>query len=58
MTRKPSEEGQKQPGAGPLGAEELYRRYLTLRAERDKSHKAGDHPVAELKKADRGGILS
>lgn len=58
MNRKPSDEGQRQPGAGPRGAEELYRHYLTLRAERDKSRNGADHPVTELKKADRRGILS
>ena len=58
MTRKPSDEGQRQPGAGPRGAEELYRRYLALRAERDKSRNDADNPVTELKKAGRGGILS
>ena len=58
MTQKPSEEGQRQPGAGALGAEELYRRYLLIRAERDKSRNETDHPVTEVKKAKSGDIHS
>jgi hypothetical protein len=58
MNQKSSEEGQRQPGAGPLGAEELYQRYLRLRAERNKTRNETDHPVTELKKADMGDILS
>jgi hypothetical protein len=37
MARKSSEKEQKQPGIGPLEAEELYRKYLRINAERDKS---------------------
>ena len=58
MTRKPSEEGHRQPVAGPVGAEELYRRYLSIRAEREKSRNKTNHPSTELKKADTGDILS
>jgi len=58
MTRKPSEKGQRQPGAGAADAEELYRRYLYIRAERDKSRNEADHPVTEVKKAKSGDILS
>ncbi len=58
MTQKPSEKGQRQPGAGALGAEELYRQYLLLRAERDKARNGGDNPVTEIKKAKSGDILS
>ena len=57
MTRKSSGEGQRQPGAGPVDAEELYRRYLQLRAERDALRNKPD-PVTELKKAKSGDILS
>jgi hypothetical protein len=58
MTRKPSEEGHRKPVAGPVGAEELYRRYLSIRAEREKSRNKTDPPATELKKADMGDILS
>jgi hypothetical protein len=59
MAGKSSEERQKQPVAGPpLDAEELYRRYLSIRAERDISRNGTDHSVTELKKANRGDILS
>jgi hypothetical protein len=58
MTPKPSEEGQTQAGAGALGAEELYRRYLRIRAERDTCRNKNQNPVTELKKADKGDILS
>ena len=58
MTRKPSEKGQQQPGAGAVDAETLYRQYLSLRAERDKPRNGTDHPVTEVKKAKSGDILS
>ena len=58
MTRKPSENEQMLPVPGPVGAEELYRRYLRIRAERDKSRNEADNPVTDLKKADMGDILS
>jgi len=58
MTRKPSEQREKQPVTGALDAETLYKRYLHLRAERDKSRNESNHPVTELKKANRGDILS
>jgi len=58
MTRKPSEEGEKQPVTGALDAETLYKRYLHLRAERDKLRTESNHQVRELKKANSGDILS
>jgi len=57
MTRKSSGEGQRQPGAGPVDAEELYRKYLHLRAERDALRNKPDPTVTELKKAKSGDIL-
>jgi hypothetical protein len=54
MTQKPSEEGKRQAGAGVLGAEELWRRYLRIRAERDTCRNETDNPVTKLKKADTG----
>jgi len=57
MTRKPSEEGQRPAGGGALGAEELYRRYLRIRAERDTCRNETDNPVTKLKQADTGNIL-
>jgi hypothetical protein len=36
MAQESSEEGKRQPDVRPLGAEELYRQYLRLRAERDR----------------------
>jgi len=45
MTRKPSEEGHRQSGAGAVDAEELYRRYLYIRAEAEKSRNEADQPV-------------
>jgi len=58
MTQTPSEEGQRQAGAGALGAEELYRRYLRIRAERDKARNMTDHPGTGIKKPDIGDILT
>ena len=58
MTRKSSEKGQRQPVVPPLDAEELYRRYLRIRAERDMSRNETDYTVTELKKANSGDILS
>jgi hypothetical protein len=59
MAGKFSEERQRQSVAGPpLDAEELYRRYLSIRAERDNSHEGTDHTVTELKKAQTGEFLS
>jgi len=58
MARRSSEKGQRQPVVEPLDAEELYRRYLRIRAERDMSRNETDHTVTELKKADSGDILS
>ena len=58
MTRKPSEKGQWRHVVGPVDAEELYQRYLALRAEREKSRDETDHPVTEIKKPKKGDILS
>jgi len=58
MTRKSSEKGQRQPVVPPLEAEELYRRYLRIRAERDMPRNETDYLVTELKKANSGDILS
>jgi len=58
MTRKSSEKGQRQPVVLPLDAEELYRRYLRIRAERDMPRNETDYSVTELKKANGGDILS
>jgi len=58
MTRKSSEKGQRQPVVPPLDAEELYRRYLRIRAERDMPRNENDYSVTELKKANGGDILS
>jgi hypothetical protein len=59
MAGKSSEDRQRQPVVRPpLDAEELYQRYLSLRAERDSSRNGTDHTVTELKKANTGDILS
>jgi hypothetical protein len=58
IPQKSSDKGQKQPVVPPLDAEELYRRYLRIRAERDMSGNDTDYTVTELKKVDRGNILS
>jgi len=58
MTRKLLEKGQRQTSAPPLDAEELYRRHLRIRAERDMSGNEIDYTVTESKKANRGDILS
>jgi hypothetical protein len=58
MTRKSSEKGQRQPVVPPLEAEELYRRYLRIRAERDMPRNETDYLVTELKKSNSGDILS
>jgi len=58
MTRKSSEKGQRQPVVPPLEAEELYRRYLRIRAERDTPRNETDYLVTELKKANSGDTLS
>jgi hypothetical protein len=58
MTRKSSEKGQRQPVVPPLDAEELYQRYLRIRAERDMPRNETDYLVTELKKSNSGDILS
>lgn len=57
IPQKFSDNGQKQPVVPPLDPEELYRRYLSIRAERSKSRKETEYTVTELKKADSGNIL-
>lgn len=47
---------QNQPVVPPLDAEELYRRYLSVRAERNMSRNEPDYTVTELKKADSGNV--
>ena len=56
IPNKSSDNGQKQPVAPPLDAEELYRRYLSIRAERSMLRKETEYKVTELKKADSGNI--
>ena len=62
MTRNSSEKGQTHPVVEVIGAEELYRRYLRIRAERDNARKESDLSLTEVKKevkkASRGDILS
>jgi hypothetical protein len=58
VAQKSSDEGQRQPVVGPLDAEELYRRYLRIRAEREISRNGTNHTVTEFKKANSGDILS
>jgi hypothetical protein len=58
MTRKPSEEEQRLPVAGAAGAEELYQRYLRIRAEKNKSRNEADHPITELQTVNSGDALS
>jgi len=58
IPQKSSDKGQKQPVVPPLDAEELYRRYLRIRAEKSTSGNETDYTVTELQKADRGDILS
>jgi hypothetical protein len=47
----------KQQVSPPLDPEELYQRYLSVRAERNRLKKEHEYPVTELKKADSGNIL-
>jgi len=58
IPQKSSEKGQKQPVVPPLDAEELYRRYLHIRAERGMTRNVTDYTVTELKKANSEDILS
>jgi hypothetical protein len=58
MTRKSSEKRQRQPGAGAVDAEELYRHYLRIRAKRDTSGNEADQTVTELKNTKSGDIHS
>ena len=61
LTQKSSKTGQREAVVPPIDAEELYRTYLKLRAERDVSRSSKeetDYPVSELKKAIGGDTLS
>ena len=58
MTRKSLEKEQRQPVAPPVDAEELYRRHLRIRAERDMIRNEIDYTGTEVKKANSGDILS
>jgi hypothetical protein len=57
IPQKSSENERKQPVVPPLDAEELYRRYLSIRAERSLSRNETDYTDTELTKADTGNIL-
>jgi hypothetical protein len=57
ISQKYPDTGQKQPVVPPLDPEELYRRYLSIRAERSRLRKENAYTVTELKKADTGNIL-
>jgi hypothetical protein len=56
IPQEASEKMQNQPVVPPLDAEELYRRYLSVRAERNMSRNEPDYTVTELKKADSGNV--
>ena len=61
LTQKSSKTGQREVVVPPVDAEELYRTYLKLRAERDLSRNTmaeTDYAVSELKKTIRGEMLS
>jgi hypothetical protein len=58
MKQKPSDKGHMQPGTGAVDAETLYRRYLHLRAEREKARSEGEQANTAVKKTTRGDILS
>ena len=55
MAQESSEEGQRQPDAMPLGAEELYRRYLRIRAERDRLREGPDPSVTDANNGQERG---
>jgi hypothetical protein len=57
IPQESSEKGKKHQVVPPVDAEELYRRYLSIRAERSMSRNETDYTVPELKKADGGNIL-
>ena len=57
ISQQSPDTGKKQPVVPPLDPEELYRRYLSIRAERNRSRKENEYTVTELKKADSGNIL-
>ena len=60
MTRNSSDKGQTHPVVEVTGAEELYRRYLRIRAEREskESDRSLTEVNKEVKKASRGDVLS
>jgi hypothetical protein len=51
IAQKSTENGESQSGVPPLDAEELYRRYLRIRSEKEMSRNETDYPISELKKA-------
>jgi len=55
MAQESSEEGKRQPDVRPLGAEELYRRYLRIRAERDRFRDGPDPAVTDAKNSQERG---
>ena len=56
IPQKSSEKGHRSV-VPPLDPEELYRRYLSIRAERSRSKKEPDYTVAESKNVETGNIL-
>lgn len=61
LTYKSSKTGREQPVAPPVDAEDLYQRYLQLRAERDMSRnttEGANQLVTESTKANSGNTLS
>jgi len=61
LTQKSSKTGQREVVVPPIDAEELYRTYLKLRAERDLSRSTmaeTDYSIPEIKKAIGGDIPS
>jgi hypothetical protein len=57
ISQQSPDTGKKPQVVPPLDPEELYRRYLSIRAERSRSQKENEYTVPELKKADSGNIL-
>ena len=57
IPQKTSDTTEKKPVVPPRDAEELYRRYLSIRAERSLSRNETDYTDTELTKADTGNIL-
>ena len=57
IPQKSSEKGHRQSVVPPLDPEELYRRYLSIRAERSRSKKEPGYTVTESKNVEKGNIL-